>query len=149
MTDAQHHPRYQRTQKGLTLLFGQPRREYGGYLNSDGSYERFAGSGKYPFKIDGVTMKYDAGGNPVPYFHAHWANPGSSYYVSNATGQITNNGLVTENIATRYFSPVDLPTGGPALMLNRFDGAYSPGGNSWVQINPNIYRYFPYIHNFW
>lgn len=63
--------------------------------------------------------------------------------------KLTNNRLVTENTATKYFSPVDLPTGGHVLMLNRFDGAYSPGGNSWVQINPNIYRYFPYLYNFW
>ncbi|MBL7683827.1 MAG: VCBS repeat-containing protein [Flavipsychrobacter sp.] len=124
-------------------------KEYGGYLNHDGSYERLARSGEYPFKIEGATVRIDADGKYVPIFHTHWAKPGDVYRVSTGTGQITNRGEVIDQTATRYFSPIDFPLDGPSLMLNRYDGAYGSGAYSWVQINPNINRYFPYTYNFW
>ena len=124
-------------------------REFGGFLNPNGSYERFAGNGQYPFKIEGAEIRLDAGGNPVPYFHTHWAKPDRTYFVSEKTGLITDSGTRRAWTATRYFSDIDLPTPGPALMLNRFDGAYSPGGTGWIQINPPVSRYFPYVNFAW
>ncbi len=101
----------------------------------------------FPFKINGAVIKNDVNGKPLPMFHTHWAEPGVEYFTSNKTDQLTSNGTVTSRIASRYFSPVDLPLKGSALMLNRFDGAYGTMGNSYNVINPHIYRYFPYLFN--
>lgn len=130
------------------------RKEYGGYLLSDGGVKRAPFSGRGKYYVDFGSFPDDA----IAEYHIHWHKPGIVYAYRDEFGNIGSywdfptGTVVTEQVTTRYHGLDDFATGGlPSLVFNRYDASYYHGGLihwGWP-IDYSIVRFFYFLGISW
>jgi len=127
-------------------------KEYGGWLNNDGSVIRWHHSTRGTYGISPPSSILD---NAFASYHTHWAKPGINVAINPITGDKTSDmDILSKNVRVtqtmRYHSSFDLDfdasVGLDSYVLNRYDYSYN-GVGAGVWHDPFI-RFFMFP-NWW
>ncbi len=135
------------------------RKEYGGYLLSDGGVKRMPMSYRHKFTMDFSAKPDDA----IAEYHIHWQKPGVMWCGSTdkaikAQWLAENTDLgetaVCENsfVTQAKHSPLDWNTGGlPSFVISRNNMWYYDGSSNHTSIpfNPYLIRFFYFLGISW